>query len=663
MDNNQLSWWDNDETPVMQSTNKLSVAKLDFIEGQEVEWQELFEGFSSIKVITYSSSLSFISKVIELFDDAEIIFGCQQVMTYDLCEIMAFQLALVENIRKSKSKDKLISRIKDKTLRMYAARKQLSHEKIYLLSAADGRKRVVMGSANMSNRAFLGGQRENIGYIDGDAGYDWYLSVYEEYIEECTDDITEKAILVSDDGENIGELPVSKSVNSNTVLAIVPNTEVSEEIEFALKINGSVARLKTLMPKVDKKSNRFMISLQTISTLKRNFKKKNEEERNVRQEFPKLHIDLEKKNVMLNGEELNLNPTADEIRNDVSLFIQYMNGYSEFNGEWEYMQNRYYEFANWFFCSPFMAVMRYTARLYNVDKSSYPVFGIIYGQSKAGKTTFLSTLLRMMVGQSPNIAGKEFTRTQGDALRFETEGVPIIVEDIMKTRFDTHAPELIKNDDFGYADNLMNFPAIVFSANNDMDSIKPEYTRRAVCINVSAGLLNEKQRAMNTQVSRIRQKLGTAFYREYLRRMIEIVPSLIEMLKEEGDDLEIPDILNYSSKVIYDIFTENFDDVMPSYVCELNYNDYFSSGVIAKQMRDKIRTAWKNNRSCFTINKKLNELIYNTGNIYEPKKIQNELPEILEAKISRDLIIMRLDTAKKFFGIDFKISIFDRLKR
>ena len=45
MDNNQLSWWDNDETPVMQSTNKLSVAKLDFIEGQEVEWQELFGGF------------------------------------------------------------------------------------------------------------------------------------------------------------------------------------------------------------------------------------------------------------------------------------------------------------------------------------------------------------------------------------------------------------------------------------------------------------------------------------------------------------------------------------------------------------------------------------------------------------------------------------------
>lgn len=46
----------------MQSTNKLSVAKLDFIEGQEVEWQELFEGFSSIKVITYSSSKEIVMK-------------------------------------------------------------------------------------------------------------------------------------------------------------------------------------------------------------------------------------------------------------------------------------------------------------------------------------------------------------------------------------------------------------------------------------------------------------------------------------------------------------------------------------------------------------------------------------------------------------------------
>ena len=63
------------------------------------------------------------------------------------------------------------------------------------------------------------------------------------------------------------------------------------------------------------------------------------------------------------------------------------------------MQLRYYEFANWFFCSPFMACMRDMAVRYNQNTLPYPVFGFVYGQSKAGKTHFLETLLKMMIGQ------------------------------------------------------------------------------------------------------------------------------------------------------------------------------------------------------------------------------------------------------------------------
>ena len=46
------------------------------------------------------------------------------------------------------------------------------HEKLYLLSASDGRKRVVLGSANLSYQAFSGIQRENICYIDGEEIFD-----------------------------------------------------------------------------------------------------------------------------------------------------------------------------------------------------------------------------------------------------------------------------------------------------------------------------------------------------------------------------------------------------------------------------------------------------------------------------------------------------------
>ena len=56
---------------------------------------------------------------------------------------------------------KILDRIDKGDAHLYVARTQLSHEKIYLLSHEDGRKRVVMGSDNMSFNAFSGHQREN----------------------------------------------------------------------------------------------------------------------------------------------------------------------------------------------------------------------------------------------------------------------------------------------------------------------------------------------------------------------------------------------------------------------------------------------------------------------------------------------------------------------
>lgn len=61
--------------------------------------------------------------------------------------------------------------------------------------------------------------------------------------------------------------------------------------------------------------------------------------------------------------------------------------------------------------------MRTMARKYNQNLLPYPVFGLIYGQSKAGKTTFLETLLKMMIGQKTKISAPDFTRTNIDGLR------------------------------------------------------------------------------------------------------------------------------------------------------------------------------------------------------------------------------------------------------
>ena len=135
---------------------KIDVVKLHFDGAETLEWRDLFSGFDTLHAITFSSGIGFIDQLLQLFQSAEIIFGCENVMSYSLQEIMAFQNGVIERIRKQSSlKDHILSKIDSGELKLYVAKAQISHEKIYLLSAEDGRKRVVTGSANMSFNASL----------------------------------------------------------------------------------------------------------------------------------------------------------------------------------------------------------------------------------------------------------------------------------------------------------------------------------------------------------------------------------------------------------------------------------------------------------------------------------------------------------------------------
>ena len=662
MENEQIGFFDDDSEQLhteVKTIGKLDVAKLDFVEGRAMTWQELFTGFSTLYAITYSSGMNFVCKLVEMFDNAEIIFGCENVMSYSLNEVMAFQTVLIDRIRTGKSKDRLIDKIENGSLRLYVTRKKLSHEKIYLLSAEDGRKRVVMGSANMSYQAFGGLQRENISYIDGDAAYDWYMQAYNSLREDCTDEITGNAILVSDSTENLDELPVSQTVKIKKALAIVPEESEKENVEFALDVSKLSVKLQPLKPKADKKG-KILLSPTTIVQMRSKAKEDAERERETRKEYPQLVIDAEGSAVYLNEEKLDLSPSEDDIKNDISLFLQYMDGYKMFHGDYENMQKRYFEFANWFFCSPFMGTMRDTANRYNQQILPYPVFGLIYGQSKAGKTTFLETLLKMMIGQKTKIAASEFTRKTIDGLRYEVKGAPIIVDDLTSTRFNAHAVETIKNDIYGFSDHNTNYPAVVISANEDVKAVAQEIIRRTVICNVRAGLTNTEVMKSNV-VRKVQKNIGTAFYREYLRRMLDMLPELIESMKDD-DSESSPDILKLSSEIIYDIFEQYTSESLPEYIHRLSLQDYFGEKVTGSNVINTIRTAWNTSKNQFVIDKKNNKLRYNAGQTYDADRIVKELPEMLIPRKSREWVIMDLDEAREFFDIDFKISIIDKLK-
>lgn len=184
-------------TPEQTSTKgrKLQVVKAKFIEAKEMNWEDLFKGYAELYAITYSSSIPFITKLLEQFKYAEIIFGYEGVLDDNIATIMAMQIEQLKQIVKNESCRKIAERIDKKSLCLYVSREIQSHEKMYVLKAEDGKVRVITGSANMSTRAFGGIQRENITYMDDVEAYNHYKQEFDSFRDICADNINSKAII------------------------------------------------------------------------------------------------------------------------------------------------------------------------------------------------------------------------------------------------------------------------------------------------------------------------------------------------------------------------------------------------------------------------------------------------------------------------------------
>ena len=638
---------------VARESKEIDVVKMEFVQAESMPWKDLFKGYEKIYAITYSSGIKFVVKLLDLFEYGEIIFGNDEVMSYNLQEIMAYQLKTIERIRETMTKSKmdLITKIDNEELKLYVARKRLSHEKIYLLESSDGRKRTVLGSANMSQSAFEGAQRENICYIDGEAAFEWYMNSFKEYKEDCSDNISVSALTYADEDENIEELPVMKAVKVQKALIIEPQESFDEDVKFVLDVKNLAKKFTPFVPKPGQ-SGRTVLIPDEIKKTKKRILDAVKMEKEIRSEYPQLVVDTEEKTVTLNGTMLDLNPDSEEIRRDIRLFIQYMEGYQTFHGDIANLQRRYYEFANWFFASPFMAVMRDTATRYNQHLLPYPVFGLLYGQSKAGKTSFLETLLKMMIGQKLKIPAADFTRSSIESLKRTVQGVPIVVDDLTQARFTQHAIETIKNDGFGFNEQMIHYPAVVISANEDVKAIASEVTRRTIICRVQAGVTNTEL-VKNNIVRRTQREIGTAFYREYLRRMAEAIPHHLEALQSD-DNNSVPDILATSSQILIRIMEEYYEGALPSFIKELTLDDYFNEKITGANAIKTIQNAWAVNKKLFIVRKNINQLTYNAGQVWEADRLIKELPEFLEAYKVRDSVIMRLDRATEFFAIKFR---------
>ena len=167
----------------------LTVFRAELLSRDQVTWEELFDGYTALKAVTFSSSLEFLLRLADRLDDIEVVFGSESILSkehlalaqasqtiqaYGFGDALVDQKALVEALAQllGHAGRALVERVAGGSLRFRLLRDRPSHEKLYLLAGPAG-SRVVTGSANLSLAAFEGRQHEV--YVASDGSPAWAL--------------------------------------------------------------------------------------------------------------------------------------------------------------------------------------------------------------------------------------------------------------------------------------------------------------------------------------------------------------------------------------------------------------------------------------------------------------------------------------------------------
>lgn len=455
------------------STQALSVVKAVYADTVETNWEELFDGFDRLYAITFSSGIEFVNKVINKFSYAEVVFGCEKIIANDIAAIMSVQIDSVQRLAKSKSAGNLANRLDDGSLQLYVSRDTKSHEKIFILESADHKRvRVITGSANMSASAFCGIQRENIVCFDDEAAFSHYKVLFETFKETCSDNVSYKAVVNTMNQEdylkeNIKEVPVFQSIEKQK-LVFLEQAQPEDEVEYEIvaDVKKMQELVKPIMPKMPVQANRIVVAAEPM----RVFGKRYTEVRRVAAEavkqLPKLHIDYDAGTMTFNDENIDLNPNLSEVAKNIKSIQKFFSGMDYFYGNVEQAKKDYFKYMTWYLATPFMAYLRYFASRNNYDTKLFPMYGVIYGDSNGGKTTFIKFLVKLMCGETVKMnTTEDFTATRIDGLKRVCEGLPLNIDDLAKTQFQNHSERVIKNDEWGISDRLVNYPAVSITSN------------------------------------------------------------------------------------------------------------------------------------------------------------------------------------------------------
>ena len=545
----------------------------------------LFTGFASMKALTYTASIRMIVGLLRdyEYDDFECVFGHEGILRPDLSDVLAFQTAVDEQLSKAfvgvqtsdERRHALFDLVATDRARFFVVKDKIAHAKIYLLERDDLR-RVVVGSANLSETAFSGRQAETLIVFDNDdVAWGHYTAQYEAVRSVATSRLTPRHKPIPAELIPVEEIPTLKEVEERQqdVRMYIPadseqEAEVSlpKVLETVLKVSAPIRR--TLADVRPGKNGQVAITPRTVKEMITISRSRPSED-----DSPNVYLSYDGREFNLSGEVMGLEADPEDIRGDVARWIEFFGNYENgFKGDVPKLQRDYFTFMSWFYFSPLLCDVRNFALRSGAFSFEQPMFAVLYGSSNCGKTSLIETLMDSMFSHPRIVEADKFTRSNLRALRETFKRLPVVFDDVTRDRFNRHAEEVIKQDYITDPE----YPCFALSMNAEARNFKDEIVKRCLMIYTRTSLPGDQtavRHRLQRSISEIRERMTTALYREYLRRMTAKIEGLRSLGQAPLADI---DVLDLSSTVLSDVFREHVPEGtnMPDWCSPMTLVEY-----------------------------------------------------------------------------------------
>ena len=563
----------------------LRVVGARFVDERMFDW-DLFRGYDSLRVLTYSASIAAIVRMLDeySFSTFECVFGYEGTLR-DIKNILAFQKVAVGDTRaaimglKDERHVRILERVRARQAHFRVLRKSIAHAKLYLLSGSDGRTRVVVGSANLSEQAFSGRQPETLVTFDDDEeAWSHYNRMFDEIRNSASDEVPLPEEKITNAEIEVSETPVIADELGTLVIEAPPAEELEVSVPTQIERIEKVAavfgpRISAAIPEMRNGKQRITPDIKREVSRIRLVKSAEEADHKW------FSINRTERTAMLTGEPFSLVWDDELVKTDARLMLDYFRNYEgAFEGVVERLQRDYFTLWAWLYFSPFICDMRSLALLQDSDVVRYPSFAVVFGKSNCGKTSLVDTLMTSMFGSAHPVDKRSFTTAQLRGLQQGYKRFPVVFDDIGRRAFNSHGKDMIKDE---MQPPVSEYPGFILSMNAEPQSFPDEVVKRSMMIYTTTALPShdeELRQRLQSRIQEMRHRLTGHLYRRYLLEVMNRI-----------DDERLPgDWLALSSGVLSEIISQATDEPPPHWCQSITWLSY------AEKRYDRVKARLKN---------------------------------------------------------------------